>query len=74
MVTESLETKARKRHRPTLGRVDWAPPGQFEVEIVETEPQRATLLIFRTKRFLRPRFDEYHAMLMLTAEALENEW
>jgi len=42
-------------------------------ESMQTEP-RATILIFRTKKFGAPHPNDGEAMLMLSMEAVEDEW
>jgi hypothetical protein len=73
MVSEPIHTRVGKELQPVPEqRFDWDDAGEFAVEWERPEPQRATVLIFRTKKFTRtPDTEDF---MMLAEEALEGEW
>ncbi len=69
MVSEAIDTRAWAKRQPVQRHFDWETTGEFTAELVEPEPQHATIIPFPAVRI-----DEQEAMVLLTAEALEDEW
>ena len=73
MVSEPATTQAFKE-RQSIRKQHRFRRRASEFPSVETQPQRATLLIFRTKRFRAAHPNDDESLLMLSMEAIEDEW